>query len=394
MTIKFETQQEIAQDVAVDLTKVRHPHYGRYLEEYVPGQVFVHPRGFTFSRSQMEAFARQFMQMNPLYLNADFAKAKGFADTLASPQMVFNVVLSLGVQNDSEKVIANLGYYDAQFLQPVYPGDTIEALTKVIDRKERGEGKPGIVTVRTLGVNQHGKVVLQYQRKLMVANQGDRPDTTPLPEGQTVDFPWVEEASVELPDRLASSQQSTTVNLTGWNTYAEDFSAGDIVVHSTGRTITDEHYSLTYKVGNTHPLHYDQVFSQSLSGKMSGKPIVYGGLVFAWLEGLASRDISENALWEIGFTEGYHTQPAVEGDTVASLTRILSVADAPGKLADVASVVTMQFIGVKNITAAAALEKHGEDLFVKENSKKALGKEKITDKIFEIERQLLIKKRG
>jgi len=121
---------------------------------------------------------------------------------------------------------------------------------------------------------------------------------------------------------------------------------------------------------------------------------VYGGLVFAWLEGLASRDISENALWEIGFTEGYHTQPAVEGDTVASLTRILSVADAPGKLADVASVVTMQFIGVKNITAAAALEKHGEDLFVKENSKKALGKEKITDKIFEIERQLLIKKRG
>lgn len=394
MTIKFETQQEIAQDVAVDLTKVRHPHYGRYLEEYVPGQVFVHPRGFTFSRSQMESFARQFMQMNPLYLNADFAKAKGFADTLASPQMVFNVVLSLGVQNDSEKVIANLGYYDAQFLQPVYPGDTIEALTKVIDRKERGEGKPGIVTVRTLGVNQHGKVVLQYQRKLMVANQGDRPDTTPLPEGQTVDFPWVEEASVELPDRLASSQQSTTVNLTGWNTYAEDFSAGDIIVHSTGRTITDEHYSLTYKVGNTHPLHYDQVFSQSLSGKMSGKPIVYGGLVFAWLEGLASRDISENALWEIGFTEGYHTQPAVEGDTVASLTRILSVADAPGKLADVASVVTMQFIGVKNITAAAALEKHGEDLFVKENSKKALGKEKITDKIFEIERQLLIKKRG
>ena len=52
----------------------------------------------------------------------------GFTDLPASPQMVFNVVLSLGVQNDSEKAIANLGYYDAQFLRPVYPGDTMRAL--------------------------------------------------------------------------------------------------------------------------------------------------------------------------------------------------------------------------------------------------------------------------
>jgi len=51
-------------------------------------------------------------------------------------------------------------------------------------------------------------------------------------------------------------------------------------------------------------------------------------------------------------------------------------------------------IGVKNISAAAALEKHGTDLFIKEDSKRALGKEKITDKIFEIERRLLIKRRA
>ncbi|MBV1880333.1 MAG: MaoC family dehydratase [Pseudomonadales bacterium] len=395
MSTQFGAQSEIAQSVAIDLSKVRHPHYGRYLEEYVPGQVFVHPRGFTFFRSQMEGFSRQFMQMNPLYLNADFARAHGFADIPASPQMIFNVVLSLGVQFDSEKVIANLGYYDAQFLQPVYPGDTIEALTQVVERKERGEGKPGIVTIRTLGTNQHGKVVLQYVRKLLVAGQGERPDTTPLPvREKEVDFPWVETANTNLPETLASAIAQSPRNLTGWNTYAEDFAAGDIIAHSIGRTVTDEHYQVTYQMGNTHPLHYDQVFSQSLSGKMSGKPIVYGGLVFAWLDGLASRDVSENTLWEIGFTEGYHTQPTVEGDTVAPITRILSVVDAPGELAKVASVVTTQLIGVKNIQSAAALDKYGEDLFIKENAKKALGKDKIADKIFEIERQLLIKKRG
>jgi 2-methylfumaryl-CoA hydratase len=153
--------------------------------------------------------------------------------------------------------------------------------------------------------------------------------------------------------------------------------------------------ALTYSVGNSHPLHFDRLFSSSLSGKMSGEPIVYGGLVFAWLDGLASRDVSEHAVWELGFTEGYHTQPAFAGDTVGALSRILAVEDVPGSVAGNAAfgVVTMQLIGVKNISAAVALEQYGADLFIKEDDKRALGKDKITDKIFEIERRLLIKRR-
>ena len=65
----------------------------------------------------MLEFARTFMQANPLYLNRQYARDIGFPDLLASPQMVFNVTLSLGVQNDSEKAIANLGYYRVQFLK-------------------------------------------------------------------------------------------------------------------------------------------------------------------------------------------------------------------------------------------------------------------------------------
>lgn len=393
MTLEFAPQQELAPNQPASLDKVRHPQYGRYLEEYVPGQVFVHPRGYTFTQAGIDLFSRTYMQCNPLFLDLEYARAHGFNGLPASPQMVFNVILSLGVQNDSEKVIANLGYYHARFLRPVYPGDTIRAMTKVMDRKERGEGKPGIVTIRTLGVNQHEQVVLQYERKLMVDYRGNRLPTTPLAENAPSDFPWVDEPSVELPAGLTSALRHVPRDVTGWNTYAEDLEPGTIIVHNNGRTISDEHFALTYQVGNTHPLHYDRVYSQSLSGPMSGNPIVYGGLVYAWLEGLASRDLSENALWEIGFTEGYHTQPAIAGDTVAALSRILACEPAPGSLQGHADIVTVQFIGVKNLTAAAALEKHGTDLFIKENDKKALGKSKISDKIFEIERQLLIKRR-
>ncbi len=385
-SMRLNEQAEVAGSVAVSLEWARRPQYGRYLDEFVPGQVFVHPRGYTFERGPMLDFARVFMQCNPLYLNLEYAKAHGFSDLPASPQMVFNVVLSLGVHNDSEKAIANLGYYNVQFLRPVYPGDTLRGYTKVMDRKARGEDKPGIVLIRTLGVNQHNQVVLQYERKIMVGYRGDRLPTTPAPT-TPVEFPWVEHPVVDLPIHAGGYPSQ----LTGPNTYFEDFSLGDLIVHTNGRTITDEHMAWTYLVGNTHPLHFDRVYSTGLSGKMSGEPIVYGGLVFAWLEGLASRDVSENALWELGFTEGYHTQPAVSGDTVAALSRVIATEALPNT--DTAGVVTFQFIGVKNISAADALQTYGADLFIKENDKQKLSKEKLSNKIFEIERRLLIKRR-
>jgi 2-methylfumaryl-CoA hydratase len=396
ISINLAPQPEIAADIAVELDRVRRPQYGRYLDECKPGQVFVHPRGYSFDRANMSGFARTFMQTNPLYLNTDYAKAHGFADLLASPQMVFNVTLSLGVQNDSEKAIANLGYYHVQFLRPVYPGDTLHAFTQVLDRRDRGADKPGIVRIRTVGVNQRQQIVLQYERKIMVGTRGDRLPTTPAPSAP-VEFPWLDQPALELP--LAGAPLPT--ELTGPNTYCEDFTTGDVIVHANGRTITDEHMALTYGVGNSHPLHFDRVFSSGLAGKMSGEPIVYGGLVFAWLDGLASRDVSENAVWELGFTEGYHTQPAVAGDTVGALSRVLAnetvateeVANETVAASDEVGMVTFQLIGVKNISAAAALETYGADLFLKEDTKRKLGKEKISNKIFEIERRLLIKRR-
>jgi 2-methylfumaryl-CoA hydratase len=98
----------------------------------------------------------------------------------------------------------------------------------------------------------------------------------------------------------------------------------------------------------------------------------------------------------LGYTEGYHTQPAYAGETVYAISRVLDIGTSiPGGDARSlhAGIVTFQLIGIKNIRPKEALEKFGADLFLKENDKKDLGKEKIPEKIFEIERRLLIKKR-
>ncbi|MBI1910094.1 MAG: MaoC family dehydratase [Deltaproteobacteria bacterium] len=386
--IPITKQKELAKTVPINLPEgIKKPEYGRTLEEFVEGQVFTHPRGFTISDSFAQEFATTFLDTNPLYLNAEYAKGHGFRGQVVPPLMVLNLALSMGVQNDSEKAVAHLGYYDVVFPRTVYPGDTLRSMTKVLARQDRGEGKPGIVTVRTVGLNQKDEIVVQYDRKIMIPTGKEKK----LAESKPGILPEIGAATAWIP-RATSPYPKL---LTGPNTYFEDFTVGDIIVHANGRTISEEHYAWTYRLGNTHPLHYDKIYTQSRSGPLSGQPVVYGGLVFAWLAGLASRDTTENGLWDFGYTEGYHTQPVIAGDTVYAISRVLHKEPHPDPIDEKipAGMVTFQLIGVKNRKGSEALEKYGADLFVKENDKKALGKEKIPEKIFEIERRVLIKKR-
>jgi len=381
-------QQERAAHTPVDLaTGVRAPSYGRYLQDFVDGIVFVHPRGMTLNPGLCQDFATTFFECNPLYLNAEYARACGYETTPASPLLVLATVLSLGVQNDSEKAIAHLGYYDVFFPRPVYPGDTLRASTKVLRRQERGAGEPGIVSVRTIGLNQRDELVLQYDRKILVPQAPPaKPATSDSGPVHAAPFPDTDRQLLLIPD--AARRPS---DLTGRDTYCEDFAPGQVIVHANGRTVTDEHFAWTYRVGNTHPLHFDRLYSTARSGAMSGEPIVYGGLVFAWLAGLASRDTSENAIYDLGYTEGYHTQPTMAGDTLYAVSRVLAVEPAPDEFD--AGIVTFQLVGLKNVNGRAALDRYGADLFTKENDKRKLGKEKAPEKIFEIERRLLIRRR-
>ena len=56
---------------------------------------------------------------------------------------------------------------------PVFAGDTLYAESEVIAKRE-SQSRPtqGIVTVRTRGTNQDGKVVISYERTVLVPKRG------------------------------------------------------------------------------------------------------------------------------------------------------------------------------------------------------------------------------
>ncbi|HEY8093496.1 MAG TPA: MaoC family dehydratase, partial [Acidimicrobiales bacterium] len=69
----------------------------------------------------------------------------------------------------SGSAIANLEIETLQHKKPTFHGDTIYAVTKVVDKRE-SSSKPdrGIVTVETKGFNQDAQEVCFFRRKVMV----------------------------------------------------------------------------------------------------------------------------------------------------------------------------------------------------------------------------------
>jgi len=302
--------------------------HGRFLEEFRPGDVYRHRRGKTITEGLFAIFSDFVFTTNALAKNRRYARAYGFADLVAPPGLVMNVVFSQSVEDISENGRANLEYIDMRFGVPVCVGDTIEAESRVLGVKaSSSERDRGVVHVQTTGWNQRGEVVLAYQRKVQVW-KGDV--EAPVHEGEApaTDVP----VSLALPPYDPKAGYRELAHLTSDDTYFENFHAGDVFEHYRGRVITTDHIMLTGMLDNTSQVHCNQwMIDQQPERYLGGKLIVYGGIPFALCLGLSSPDIADNALGDVRDATGRHTAPSFAGDTVFATTEVRGVRDFPDR---------------------------------------------------------------
>jgi acyl dehydratase len=77
------------------------------------------------------------------------------------------------VRDVSQRAIANLGWRDIKMTAPVYPGDTLRSETEVLEKRDsKSRPEAGIVTVRTSGRNQDGKIVCVFERTMLIPKRG------------------------------------------------------------------------------------------------------------------------------------------------------------------------------------------------------------------------------
>ncbi|MCG8423544.1 MAG: MaoC family dehydratase [Proteobacteria bacterium] len=145
---------------------------GRFFEDFEEGQVFEHHWGRTINQGDNSLFTTVSLAFVPLYFNADYAARHGHRDVVVNPMLVLCTVVGLSVEDLSEAGGVFLGIEDVVFHQPVYPGDTLTARSRVVARRESKSKKGfGIVSWRTEGYNQRSELVVGYQRSNLVARR-------------------------------------------------------------------------------------------------------------------------------------------------------------------------------------------------------------------------------
>ncbi|SMQ86753.1 Acyl dehydratase [Bacillus sp. OV166] len=129
-------------------------------DEFTVGQVF-ETNSFKMTKADIMRFAGEF---DPQYMHLDEEKAKQgrFDGIIASGLHTLSISVRLWIEQGiyGDDIIAGTGMNNMKFIKPVYPGDELYTIAKVIDKKET-KNESGIITVLLSTYNDKEDKVLE-----------------------------------------------------------------------------------------------------------------------------------------------------------------------------------------------------------------------------------------
>lgn len=134
--------------------------------------------------------------------------------------------------------------------------------------------------------------------------------------------------------------------ITSANNYFEDFEVGQVIQHARGKTVTEmDNVLITNMVMNTAEGHFNEDRMKREARGIAGfdTRIVYGGINFSMVIGLAAQDTGEQVLQELGMDKIRLKAPVHHGDTLYAFSEVLEKTDSDR--AD-AGIVTFRHYGI------------------------------------------------
>ena len=292
---------------------------GRFFEDYTLGETISHAVPRTVSGGERALYHALYPARHALQSSDAFAQACGLPAAPFDDLITFHTVFGKTVPDISLNAVANLGYAEGRFRRPIYPGETLRAVSEVIGLKQNSNGKSGVVWVRTTGLDTAGDPVLDYVRWVMVRKGNldtDAPDTH-IPDLAAA----VPAEQLILPAGLTFAEYDYT--LAGEPHRLSDYCPGEIIDHVDGVTVEEaEHMLATRLWQNTAKVHFDATH------RADGKRLIYGGHVISLARALSFNGLA-NAQMIVALNAGAHANPCFAGDTVRAWSEVLEVAETP-----------------------------------------------------------------
>lgn len=147
---------------------------GRYFEDFKVGDIYQHRPGRTITQYDNISFTLLTMNTHPMHFDEEYAKHSEFGRCIVCSPLTVALMVGMSVTDVSQKAIANLGWTDIKLTHPLFAGDTLYAESEVLDRRE-SKSRPGagIVSVKTLGLNQAGVKVCEFNRTMLIMKRGN-----------------------------------------------------------------------------------------------------------------------------------------------------------------------------------------------------------------------------
>ena len=149
---------------------------GRFFEDFDVGDVYRHPLGRTVMDVDNSWMTLLTQNTAPIHFDRHYSSQTEFGQPLVDSTFTLALVTGQSVTDISMNVMANLGWDRVRLPNPVYEGDTIYSETEVLNKREsKSRPNVGVVTVRTIGFNQEGTIVITFERTIMVYKRGQGP---------------------------------------------------------------------------------------------------------------------------------------------------------------------------------------------------------------------------
>jgi 2-methylfumaryl-CoA hydratase len=298
---------------------------GNFFEDFRLGQVIAHATPRTLTAGDIAIYNAIFGPRFAVQSSDAFAQAIGYPRSPIDDLLVFHVVFGKTVPDLSLNAVANLGYADCQFLAPVYPGDTLSAVSEVTGLKENSSRKTGVVYVRSTGIRQDGVPVLDYVRWVMVRKR-DEKAAAPGDHVPRLPVALVPNVLGNACPRIDPKAYDTT--LAGSPHRFDAYQVGEKIDHVDGITVEEaEHQMATRLYQNTARVHFN-LFAES-KGRFRRR-LIYGGHVISLARALSFNGLA-NAFHIAGINGGRHVAPLFAGDTVFAWSEVLDKTELPGR---------------------------------------------------------------